>query len=547
MKYATRALVSLLSSGARTFHVADLYRFELATGQRLLWAGGDTDVQVSYRDVVVNCRPVAYFPLDENAEDETPEHRDGVVGGGASYVTWNLDGSGDKALTGTSAAFDGTQAHYWHLNKTFTYEFWWKRTATGAATQTLLYNGGATGELFHAWQVSTGRLGVRYSNGAPTTYLEMQSATALPIGVWFHVAVTYDGLDLTIYLNGTLDNQLKDVPGPSGYTVTHAHHKDAQFGLCPSADASGSLAHVAVYDYPLSATEIAWHYAAGYGEAVFDAHSTPVDREAISQKAGLEVGELDVTLHPRDTDTLTVIGTTTVPLRTALRNGAFDGAAVTLMRAFGPGKPRLPVITESPPAGSTQEAWSSTVLDVSTVPPRWRPTGAVTLFAGNMARMRVGEVAECTVKSALALLNRDLPRHTFKPGCGWTLFDRGCGLDAGSWRFNGAAAPSSSRTTLYATRTPSKEVGYYTLGQVWMTTGQNAFLRRAVKEHNGAFFVLAEPLPYTPEPGDGFIVYAGCDKTIATCDTKFDNVAHYRGCPFVPEPDTLVGVPLKEV
>lgn len=36
---------------------------------------------------------------------------------------------------------------------------------------------------------------------------------------------------------------------------------------------------------------------------------------------------------------------------------------------------------------------------------------------------------------------------------------------------------------------------------------------------------------------------AGCDKSVATCRAKFDNVVNYRGFPFLPSEDWLYSYP----
>ena len=45
------------------------------------------------------------------------------------------------------------------------------------------------------------------------------------------------------------------------------------------------------------------------------------------------------------------------------------------------------------------------------------------------------------------------------------------------------------------------------------------------------------PLPFAPSPGDAFTVYAGCDHTQGTCQGRFNNLANFRGFPYVPPPE----------
>jgi uncharacterized phage protein (TIGR02218 family) len=50
-----------------------------------------------------------------------------------------------------------------------------------------------------------------------------------------------------------------------------------------------------------------------------------------------------------------------------------------------------------------------------------------------------------------------------------------------------------------------------------------------VLDHPGA--ALAEDAAFT--------IYAGCDKRLATCRAKFDNVINFRGFPHMPGNDAL--------
>ena len=45
---------------------------------------------------------------------------------------------------------------------------------------------------------------------------------------------------------------------------------------------------------------------------------------------------------------------------------------------------------------------------------------------------------------------------------------------------------------------------------------------------------------------DAFVVRAGCDKRIATCGTKFANVANFRGFPHIPGQDAVLRYATKD-
>ena len=50
---------------------------------------------------------------------------------------------------------------------------------------------------------------------------------------------------------------------------------------------------------------------------------------------------------------------------------------------------------------------------------------------------------------------------------------------------------------------------------------------------------LAYPLYEVPSAGDAFTAQQGCDKTLATCKTVYNNLQHRRAYDFVPPPDTV--------
>ena len=77
------------------------------------------------------------------------------------------------------------------------------------------------------------------------------------------------------------------------------------------------------------------------------------------------------------------------------------------------------------------------------------------------------------------------------------------------------------------------------MGVVTWITGANAGLTRTIKSADANWVYLSLPLPVAPSYGDSGWVDPGCDKTMNTCRTKFNNIARFRGCPFVPKPEQV--------
>lgn len=76
----------------------------------------------------------------------------------------------------------------------------------------------------------------------------------------------------------------------------------------------------------------------------------------------------------------------------------------------------------------------------------------------------------------------------------------------------------------------------YAQGTLLFSSGVNAGASVNIKSATSGALMLSYPLEAAPSPGDAFTVYQGCDHTMSTCQTKFANLANFRGFPFVPPP-----------
>src|SRR5207245_5622517 len=110
----------------------------------------------------------------------------------------------------------------------FTIEGWIRRDGTGLATSTgtngvnaipLVTKGRAEAEAsnvdmnyFLGIDSTTGKLAADFEEGAtgisPGNNHPLIGGTVLQTNVWYHVAATYDGSNLRVFLNGNLDGQL---------------------------------------------------------------------------------------------------------------------------------------------------------------------------------------------------------------------------------------------------------------------------------------------------------------------------------------------------
>ncbi|WP_404711735.1 DUF2163 domain-containing protein [Sphingomonas sp. MMS24-J13] len=230
-----------------------------------------------------------------------------------------------------------------------------------------------------------------------------------------------------------------------------------------------------------------------------------IDRGSIAEKIGLEVGTLTMTITANADDRIN--GTPIIPF---IAGRGLDGANVRLERAFLPD-------------------WSSAV------------TGTLLRFAGRVTS--VGEIAgssvELTVSSWMILLNVNMPPNLYQSACLHTVYDAGCALNADSFASAATVSGTPSRTAFASGLTGHN--GEFAQGRVKFTSGANTGIARTVKSNDGAGnFMLISPLPAPLAAGDAFTAYKGCDLTSATCTSRFNNIAHFKGTPFCPVPETVL-------
>ena len=217
---------------------------------------------------------------------------------------------------------------------------------------------------------------------------------------------------------------------------------------------------------------------------------------------GVEVETLDLIIAPAQTDLIAG-----VPFLAAAIRGALDGAYLHLDRIF---------------------------MSAGAV------VGGYINFTGAVADITVSRTEiKMSVKSPMNLLNVQFPKNIIQPGCLRTLYDTGCGVVRSSVAVN-SSVTSASTTVI---NTPmlvgfGLSVGYFDQGYVEFTSGALIGVSRTIKSSGSGQLHLLNPLAAAPSPGDTFTAYPGCDRSQATCSAKFNNIAKFRGFPYVPMPET---------
>jgi uncharacterized phage protein (TIGR02218 family) len=165
--------------------------------------------------------------------------------------------------------------------------------------------------------------------------------------------------------------------------------------------------------------------------------------------------------------------------------------------------------------------------------------GTVHIFQGRVSTAKPSrtEVA-LTINSDIELLNIQIPRNTYQPGCRHTLFDGGCTLSKAAYAVSGTVNSGSSVSAILSSL--SQATDYFTLGTITFTSGANAGTSRTIKWFGGGSFALTQPLLFAPVAGDTFTAYPGCDKQMTTCASKYGNKANFGGTPYVPQAERAI-------
>ncbi len=131
----------------------------------------------------------------------------------------------------------------------------------------------------------------------------------------------------------------------------------------------------------------------------------------------------------------------------------------------------------------------------------------------------------------------------FSPSCRATLGDNRCKINLSAHMVTGSVTTThTSQFFVDSARTESS--GIYTFGLLTFTSGANHGLSMEVKEYihtsGGGQIYLALPMPYLISSGDAYSLSKGCDKTMQTCFSRFNNVVNFRGEPAVPGLDRML-------
>lgn len=290
--------------------------------------------------------------------------------------------------------------------------------------------------------------------------------------------------------------------------------------------AAGEYVLVELYDITLPTGQV-YHFtsslvpftAAIYPSGTSNFYQTglTIQRDTITQQVGVQAGHMQLIVSPQGDSPYAPVLLAGYPLLQALRYGFLDSAYVQMSKLFM----NLPVYTNG---------------QYDTSP------GAVGWFLGQVQNVDCDRIrATLTLDDSLAFLStQQMPRNLWQVGCFHQVYDAGCTLLRSAFTSSGTIVTAGDGA--HFTTNLTKADHYFELGVITFTSGALSGQSQGISAYLNASGALVTrfPFPTAPSPGDTFTAYPGCDLMQATCTTKFGNLTHFSGQPFIPVPQTML-------
>lgn len=170
--------------------------------------------------------------------------------------------------------------------------------------------------------------------------------------------------------------------------------------------------------------------------------------------------------------------------------------------------------------------------------------GALRLRKGWLGEVAMGQNAFVAEVRGLTQKLAQSVGELYSASCRAALGDGRCKVDLAGHTVSGAVSVVNT-ALMFSDAARGEASGLYNFGKISFTSGANAGLSMEVKDYIlqsgvGGVFTLVLPLPYPLQAGEGYEVSKGCDKTLATCSGRFNNIVNFRGEPFVPGLDRMM-------
>jgi len=186
--------------------------------------------------------------------------------------------------------------------------------------------------------------------------------------------------------------------------------------------------------------------------------------------------------------------------------------------------------------------WDGAAVEIFEVNYADLSQGAMALASGTIGNVTAGRVAfQAELRGLMQALQQPIGR-VFSAACAANLGDTECKVVLAGYTVAGTVTAVASARAFTASAL-GQAADYFGAGLVNWVTGANAGRSMEVRDFaSGGIFTLVLPMPIDIQVGDTFEAVAGCRKrAITDCKDKFSNIVNFRGHPYVPGNDKVLG------
>jgi chitodextrinase len=197
---------------------------------------------------------VASYGFDEgtgaNAIDSSGNSNTGALSNGAAWTAGkfgtgiSLDGVDDRVNVGDSASLD--------LSSAMTIEAWLRPSVLGSGWRTVVLKERTSGHVYALYANTSGSVPSGEAVLSSGAAADATSTTQLPLNTWTHLAVTYDGTTLRLWVNGT---QVDSTPAAGGVQTSTGALRIGSNSIW-GEPFQGQVDEVRIYGRALTSTEI---------------------------------------------------------------------------------------------------------------------------------------------------------------------------------------------------------------------------------------------------------------------------------------------------
>jgi len=183
---------------------------------------------------------------------------------------------------------------------------------------------------------------------------------------------------------------------------------------------------------------------------------------------------------------------------------------------------------------------------------RWSdPESRALVFRGSLGEVtRTGRAFSAELRGLAEALNQPTGA-VYTKSCGQILGDAKCGVDLSDPAFSASVAIGrvEGARQFWFKGLGAYQEKWFEKGTLRVVGGSAAGLRGVIKndriENGFRVIELWEPLGAPPSEEDVVVVTAGCDRSMAACRLKFNNILNFRGFPDIPGDDWLISHPTR--